>query len=1054
MNIGTTRVLLILAISYASLAQTPATQTPSSPQTQTRRSARAGNGTIAGTVKDDTGGVIPGATVTLSNDKGVVQTVQTGGDGAYTFRGIPPGVYAVGATYTGLQQEGATSITLASGQAATGNITMTLPVQKQEVTVTDTTVNAVSTDPSNNAGAIVLRQEDLDALPDDPDDLEADLQALAGPSAGPGGNQIFIDGFSGGRLPPKESIREIRINSNPFSAEFDKLGFGRIQIFTKPGSDKFHGQGTYNISDNVWNARNPFSTVNPPFRSQQFGGNVSGPLGKHASFFIDAERRMIDDNGIIVATIPTNGFLGTGAYGGGATQTPNYFATPQRRTTASPRVDYQLNSNNTLSFRYSYLQNDRPVTGIGNFNLPGATIGSYNFGSAGYATNTEEHTIQAVETAVLSAKAVNETHFQFDRSSQTWTSQSLAPQLYVGQSFVVGGSGYSAPGYPGSYNRENDYELQNYTSLTLASHTLKFGVRVRAGALENSSPKGFNGTYQFLGGTFPALDPVTLAPLGIGVTSTLTSIQQYALTERLLATMSSPAVAALGYGPSKYSVSAGNPYISFYQMDFGPFIQDDWKVRPNLTVSMGLRWESQTNIYDHSDWAPRFGFAWSPDAKAGGGRAKTVVRGGWGVFYDRFTSANVMNAYRYLSGDPLQTFTVNNPTNFTAAFNTQITSGLTSQSAQIYQIDRNLQAPMLMQTAIGVERQLFGHTSLAFNFTDARGIHELRTVDINAPFAYVGLLPAGTPTNVQMALQGSITPVSRPYGNNLGDIYNYESDGIYKQTQAMLNLNTSIGRWGSIFTRYAYSNAHSDTDGIGSMPSNPYNFKADWGRTGLNVSHNFFLGGSITTRYNIRLSPFLVMHTGTPFNITSGTDLYLQGSGQPTSRPDLVDGPIIIGGRAVTATSPLGTLNPYVPVGSPTLERYAGTGAGFIGLNLRVSKTWGFGPTKFKGPSGGARGGGGGGGRGGHGGGPGGGGFGGFGGGPRGGGGGESTEHRFNLTLSLNARNILNHENLNTYNGAITSPYFFQATGITGGFAGEATASNQRRMDIQIRFAF
>src|SRR3954452_3145476 len=306
MNIRITRVVFAgILIACSVFCQAPAPQ-GSSPQPSGRRGTRAGNGTITGTVKDDTGGVIPGATITVSTEKGLVQTVQSGADGTYTFRGLPPGSCSVSATHSGLQQEGATAITLAPGQAATGNITMTLQVQKQEVTVTDTAINTVSTDPANNAGALVLRQEDLDALPDDPDDLEADLQALAGPSAGPGGNQVFIDGFSGGRLPPKESIREIRINSNPFSAEFDKLGFGRIQIFTKPGSDKFHGQGMYSISDNVWNSRNPFlvqpGASNPPFRTQLFGGNVSGPLTKHGSFFVDAERRQIDDNAIINAS--------------------------------------------------------------------------------------------------------------------------------------------------------------------------------------------------------------------------------------------------------------------------------------------------------------------------------------------------------------------------------------------------------------------------------------------------------------------------------------------------------------------------------------------------------------------------------------------------------------------------------------------------------------------------------------------------------------------------------------------------------------------------------
>jgi hypothetical protein len=219
MKIRTIRVFL-LALGLAGLvfAQTAPNQ-QTTPQRPAARPARTGaSGTVQGTVKDDTGGVIPGAVVILADQTGTVQTVQSGRDGGYTFRGIAPGTYTVSATYAGLQQEGATAVSVAAGQPATGNIVMTVQTQRQEVTVTDTSTNSVSTEPSNNATALVLKQEDLDALPDDPDDLEADLQALAGPAAGPGGNQIFIDGFTGGRLPPKESIREIRIYSNPFSA--------------------------------------------------------------------------------------------------------------------------------------------------------------------------------------------------------------------------------------------------------------------------------------------------------------------------------------------------------------------------------------------------------------------------------------------------------------------------------------------------------------------------------------------------------------------------------------------------------------------------------------------------------------------------------------------------------------------------------------------------------------------------------------------------------------------------------------------------------------------
>ncbi len=870
MNKTTIRVLIAgLGVAAMLSAQTPAPQgTGQSPaQAPARRVTRGG--TVSGTIKDDTGGIIPGATVTLATQSGTVQTVQTGGDGTYVFHNVAPGTYTVSATYSGLQQEGAALITVTAGEAETSNLTMTVQAQRQEVTVTDTSTNQVSTEPSNNATALVLKAEDLDALPDDPDDLEADLQALAGPAAGPGGNQIFIDGFSGGRLPPKESIREIRINSNPFSAEFDKLGYGRIQIFTKPGSDKFHGQGYYNISDGIWNSRNPFLITpgfeDPPFRTQLFGGNVSGPLGKHASFFIDAERRQIDDNGIVTATIPSSNFLGTSPY-------QIYYSTPQRRTTVSPRVDYQLGANNTLSFRYSYLNNDRVLTGIGGFDIPANTIGGISFPSTGYTNNSIEHTIQAVETAVLSTKVVNETHLQYDHEYTTETSQSNSPTLNVSQAFVSGGSGFSAPGYPHSYSLQNYFELQNYTSITWGAHVTKFGVRTRTTWIDNLALSDFNGAYSFLGTTVNGQN--------------ISSIQQYLTTIQMLQANNTPAqILKAGYGPSKYTVNVGNPYIAARQWDYGPFIQDDWRARPNLTLSFGLRWEDQTNIHDYTDFAPRFGFAWSPDAKAGGGRAKTVIRGGWGMFYDRFAINNVLVAQKYLQGNNFQTYTLDAPTTYDASFSTQIplsvltANGTSSSASQRYEIDNNLKAPRIMQTAIGIERQMFGHTTLSFNFMNSRGVHEFRTVDINAPYV------SPTDPAPRILYGNSNTGGNRPFGNSAGDIYDYQSDGIFKQTQLLLNVNSQVGRWATIFARYSYGIAHSDTDGLGTIPADPYYFAADWGRSSLDIAHNLFIGGSVNGPWGLRFSPFIVAHSGNPFNVTAGSDLYLQGLGTGTARP-------------------------------------------------------------------------------------------------------------------------------------------------------------------------
>src|SRR5271165_9738 len=264
MNSRATSVILgglFVISSMVAFAQTPPVPKPP-PSTPAAGPLRpvAGGGTVSGTVTDDTGGVIPNASVSLTDADGKTQTTTTQGDGSYSFKNIPAGAYKVTADFTGFVPANVVTVHVASGRTVTGNVVMKVQATKQEVTVAGETNTVISVDPTQNAGALVLRKEDLGALPDDPDDLEQDLQALAGPSAGPGGAQIYIDGFTGGRLPPKESIREIRINQNPFSAEYDKLGFGRIEIFTKPGSDKFHGQALYSISDDVWNARNPFRT--------------------------------------------------------------------------------------------------------------------------------------------------------------------------------------------------------------------------------------------------------------------------------------------------------------------------------------------------------------------------------------------------------------------------------------------------------------------------------------------------------------------------------------------------------------------------------------------------------------------------------------------------------------------------------------------------------------------------------------------------------------------------------------------------------------------------
>ena len=256
---------------------------------------------LRGQVTDESGAVVPGVTVLLNGPSGV-KTTKTGADGAYAFADLPPGDYTLRASAPQLVLRQPATITLRS-TPQTVNLVLHVLAEKQEVTVEENSKPTLSTEASANASAVVMRGSDLDALSDNPDDLAADLQALAGPAAGPNGGTIYIDGLSGGQLPPKNSIREIRINQNPFSPEYDKLGFGRVEIFTKPGTDKFHADLGYNFATDKWNSRNPYAAEKAPFQLHELREMVSGPLGRRASFNLTATRESVDNGNVVNAVI-------------------------------------------------------------------------------------------------------------------------------------------------------------------------------------------------------------------------------------------------------------------------------------------------------------------------------------------------------------------------------------------------------------------------------------------------------------------------------------------------------------------------------------------------------------------------------------------------------------------------------------------------------------------------------------------------------------------------------------------------------------------------------
>jgi uncharacterized membrane protein YgcG len=960
------------------------------------------SGVLRGQVSDPSGAAIANANVVLVPSATPSKTIKTqaNGQGQYEFDSVPPGQYTLNVIAQGFALYENDNVIITPNQPMRLNVAMTIEVEEQKVQVSDT-VPTVDVNPENNAGSIVISGKELEALPDDPDELLTDLQALAGPSAGPNGGQLYIDGFTAGQLPPKSSIREIRINRNPFSAEFDKIGYGRIEVFTKPGTDKFHGQLFISGNDSAFNSPNPFGGANQPgYDSTQFSGNIGGPINKKASFFLDAQRRNINDLSAINALVldPTT-----------LAGIPLIESLPsdRYRTNISSRIDYQLGKNNTLTARYQYYRDTQNQDGIGQFNLA----------SQAYNSLSTEQTLQISDTQIFGAKIVNETRFQYLREINNQSALNGQPTLNVLGAFGGGGNSQGE-----ILDHQDHYELQNYTSVIHGTHTIKFGARLRGIRDANSSTSGFNGTF-----TFSSLLDTTAETTCVPVPSQPPCPVSYAHAIQNSGTLTTPIATQLTYTTGKAPIVVGN-------FDAGLYVQDDWRVQSNITFSYGLRVESQTGIQDHADWAPRLGLAWGIGGKSA--PPKVVLRGGFGVFYDRFQEAQILEAQR-LNGVTQEQFVINNPECPSLADLTACTGAVTPVTPTTYRISPRLHAPYTVQSAISVERQVTKSATLNITYLNSRGFDQLLSVNANAPYP-------GTPCN----------PSCQPVAG--GNLYEYVSEAVFRQNQLIANTNVRAGSKVQLFGYYVLNYANSDTSGVSSFPSNSYNISADYGRASFDNRNRLFFGGSFALPLNFRLSPFMVASSGTPFNITTTNDL--NNDSIFNDRPGFVSTATCSSVVAPTAPStvyctPLGTFDAAPKTGERILPINYATGPSHVVLNLRLTKTFGFGP-KVNRPAGQGQGPGGGGGGG--------------GGGSRGGGGGprgplfgggpggmssSASDRRYSLTFAVNARNVFNKVNFASPSGILGSRFFDTPNGLAENGPFSNGAAN-RRIDLQATFSF
>jgi hypothetical protein len=952
--------------------------------------AQVATGSVRGQVTDPSGAAVAGATVLATPASGDAKAATTGQDGSYEIKDLAAGTYKLEAIAKGFALFSKPDVEISGGQVTRLNIQLSIEVQQEKVLVNDTTTQ-VDVNPANNANTVVIQGKDLEALSDDPDELQSELEALAGPSAGPNGGQIYIDGFTAGQLPPKASIREIRLNQNPFSSEYDKLGYGRIEIFTKPGTDKLHGQFMVSGNSSAFNSRNPLEvlpagTTPPAYHTVFYSGNIGGALSKKASFFFNIEQRDIQNLSIVSATILDPAF--------NIVPYSAAISNPQTRTNLSPRLDYQITPNNTLTARYQFFRNTEQNDKVGQFALPQVGVNDYS----------EESTLQISDTQVVNAHTINETRFQYVRELSQTSPVNSSVNVDVAGAFNGNGSG--------SFNysdTQNRYELQNITYVNYGKHAWKFGGRLRITDDVDSSTSNFNGSFLFGARLLQGCTPTAVNSCEI------TPIEAYQITEQGLASgLTIPEIQALGGGASYYSQTAGTPAQSVNLVDGGLFVQDDWKLRQNITISYGLRFETQNDFSDKVDFAPRLGIAWGI-----GGNAKKppkmILRAGFGIFYDRFTENLVLQQER-LNGVNQSSYQVLNPTFYLSDIPPVNQLPVSTTAPTIYQVNNSLHSPYTIQTGVTLERQLTKTANIAVTYLTSRGVHQFYTNNLNPADPITGERPNGINEN----------------------LFQYQSEGTFKQNQLIINGRISMGTRLSLFGYYTLNYANSDTAGPSSFPSNPYDLQQDYGRASFDVRNRVFLGGTIGLPRGFRLSPFLVASSGPPFNITTGGDPYQDS---------------VYNMRPAFGTCPpdrqtsFGCFNSVPNLGYTPIPINYGEATSRFSLNLRFSKTIGFGPVLEGTPSTGP-------------GGPMGGGT--FGRGPgrpaQGGPGGgrgmdtRSTNRRYALTLGVNARNIFNNVNLGAPIGNLSSPQFGTANSLAGGPYNSSTAN--RRIDLQLTFSF
>lgn len=636
--------------------------------------AAAQTATLHGQVTDPSSAVIPGAAISLTGGAQPLQATSSA-DGEYAFHAIAPGSYTVSVTANGFAPLTIPAVTLTAGQAKELKLPLVIAVEKQEVEVQSET-QSVGISPDQNASSVVLKGSAIDALSDDPTELQNELQALAGPAAGPNGGQIYIDGFEGGQIPPKSSILEIRVNQNPFSAEYDRIGYGRIEIITKPGSAKLKGSLNSFGTDSAFNTANPFVAGKPSYYQYSYSGDISGPITKTATYFFNAFTITRQNQAIVDALDPST-----------LSNFSQAFPAPSNYFELTPRVDFQISKNNFMSVRNQYTHYSAHGLNVGALNLQQQALNAANWSNE----------FQIADTWVINSHLLMEPRFLWRRINNNAMANFPTPTVTLQGAFTTGGNGLGT-----QHDHQDVFMLQNYGTATIGAQTLRFGARARAYRFADYSIAGANGSYYFS----------TAAAYQAGTPS------QYSAT-----VIENPLARVLLFDASLFVQDDWHLSRSFllglglrFEAQNRIRDHDDWAPRIAFAWTPG-----------HAGKTPpktviRVGYGWFFNRFI----MNTAFNSGVVPYILSAIHDNGINQ---------QSYTVANPS-FYDPNAAEMPSVLVANSSSIptyHSVDPHFHAALDMQAGIGVDRQIAKHITGNISYLYTQGVHQYMSNNVTAP---------------------------------------------------------------------------------------------------------------------------------------------------------------------------------------------------------------------------------------------------------------------------------------------------------------------------------